>query len=406
MVFASGAPNAPPATATPADRTIVCSVLFLDIADYAHRPVAEQVALKERFNDRIATAIRPLPPDSRIILDTDNGAAITFLGAATDALRVALMLREVFDREGSGDASCVRMGLNVGPVRSTRDANGQPAIVGDGIDVAERIMAFAAAGQILASRAFMDRIVTAAPRHRSLFTPQGVRTDSLVRAHEVLEVGPAPASIVTDRPTATTTAFTAHRRDWFWNHRIAWVVAGVSSLALTLVVLVGRIPPTDPAASAATASTPTPPPPATQGAVVELDNLLIDTLPDDAPSAGTAAPHAAAARIGTEAARPHPRAEPSVVARKPVTPPVVAPATAAPRAPAHAASEQATIALAVAPWGEVWINGVRIGVTPPLDVVELPPGRVELEIRNGSLPAYAEVINVTPGQRLRVKHRF
>ena len=405
MAFASGAPTAPPATAAPVDRTIVCSVLFLDIADYARRPVAEQIALKEHFNERIATAIRPLPPDSRIILDTDNGAAITFLGAATDALRVALMLREAFDHERSGDASCIRMGLNVGPVRSTRDANGQPAIVGDGIDVAERIMAFAAAGQILVSRAFMDRIVSAAPRHRSLFTNQGMRTDSLVRAHEVLEIGPALASIVTDRPTATTVPGTAHRRDWLWNHRIAWVAAGVSTLALAMVVLVGRIQPTDPAAAPSTATavpTPTPHAPVTQGAVVELDSLLIDTLPDDPPSAETAVTHPAAARIGTDAARPPPRAEPSVATPKPVA----APATAAPRAPVHAASEKATIALAVAPWGEVWINGARIGVTPPLDVVEVPPGRVELQIRNGSLPVHAEVINVTPGQRLRVKHRF
>jgi hypothetical protein len=31
-------------------RTLVCSILFLDIAEYSRRDVTEQVRLKQRFN--------------------------------------------------------------------------------------------------------------------------------------------------------------------------------------------------------------------------------------------------------------------------------------------------------------------------------------------------------------------
>ena len=44
-----------------------------------------------------------------------------------------------------------RIGLNLGPVRLVRDLNGRPNIIGDGINVAQRVMAFADAGQILVS---------------------------------------------------------------------------------------------------------------------------------------------------------------------------------------------------------------------------------------------------------------
>src|SRR2546429_6499521 len=38
------------------NRTFICSVLFLDIVDYSLRSVAEQIALKERFNAEIGRA--------------------------------------------------------------------------------------------------------------------------------------------------------------------------------------------------------------------------------------------------------------------------------------------------------------------------------------------------------------
>ena len=68
-----------------AGRTLVCSVLFLDIADYSQKPVAEQLQLKQAFNQALAVALEHVAARDRVILDTGDGAAITFMGDPEDA---------------------------------------------------------------------------------------------------------------------------------------------------------------------------------------------------------------------------------------------------------------------------------------------------------------------------------
>ena len=125
-----------------ASRTFICSVLFLDIVGYSRKPVAEQIRLKDRFNVLIATAIREIAPADRIILDTGDGVAISFLGDPEDALFVAMSLRDAFAPDPDEPPEVpARIGLNLGPVRLVRDLNGRPNIIGDGINVAQRVMA-------------------------------------------------------------------------------------------------------------------------------------------------------------------------------------------------------------------------------------------------------------------------
>jgi len=83
-----------------ANKTIMCSVLFLDIVEYSKKPVSGQVALKDGFNAFLAAAIRDVPINDRIILDTGDGAAISFMGDVEDALKAALILREKLLSEG------------------------------------------------------------------------------------------------------------------------------------------------------------------------------------------------------------------------------------------------------------------------------------------------------------------
>src|SRR4030066_139381 len=62
------------------NKTIMCSVLFLDIVEYSKMSVSGQISLKDRFNSYLSAAIRDMPVADRIILDTGDGAAINFLG--------------------------------------------------------------------------------------------------------------------------------------------------------------------------------------------------------------------------------------------------------------------------------------------------------------------------------------
>ena len=83
------------------NRTFICSVVFLDIVDYSQQPVDEQIQLKSRFNVILSEAIKDVAVNDRIILDTGDGAAISFLGDPEDALFVALSIRDAIISEGS-----------------------------------------------------------------------------------------------------------------------------------------------------------------------------------------------------------------------------------------------------------------------------------------------------------------
>jgi hypothetical protein len=173
------------------NKTIMCSVFFLDIVEYSKKSVAGQISLKDRFNSYLSAAIRDVPMTDRIILDTGDGAAINFLGDVEDALKAALSLRESLLAEDPNvePPLLVRMGINLGPVRLVRDINGQPNIVGDGINVAQRVMGFADAAQILVSRSYYDAVSRLSPQYAGMFHYQGSRTDKHVREHEVYAIG-------------------------------------------------------------------------------------------------------------------------------------------------------------------------------------------------------------------------
>src|SRR5688572_7684729 len=162
-------------------RTLVTSVLFLDIVGYSKKSVAEQMAVKKVFNEALGKALKPIPPQERVILDTGDGAAVTFLGNPEDALFAGLMLQHA-------KTAPIRIGINLGPVRVVKDLNGQTNILGDGINVGQRVMSFADEGQLLVSRSFYEVVSRLSDQYENLFDHIGERTDKHVRAHEVYSV--------------------------------------------------------------------------------------------------------------------------------------------------------------------------------------------------------------------------
>jgi len=166
-------------------RTLIASVLFLDIAGYSRLGVTEQIRLKQNFNDVLSAALQDTEARERVVIDTGDGAAVAFLGNPERALFAALA---VFDKFGELP---VRMGINMGPVHVSRDINGQENVIGDGINVAQRIMSFAGAGQLFVSRTFYDVVQLLSGEYASMFQAVGGRTDKHARTHEVFAVNPA-----------------------------------------------------------------------------------------------------------------------------------------------------------------------------------------------------------------------
>ena len=90
------------------------------------------------------------------------------------------------------------------------------------------------------------------------------------------------------------------------------------------------------------------------------------------------------------------------------------PAEAAPRAQESetvatapvSSQREATLNIVALPWAEVFVDGIRQGVTPPLRAIFLRPGKHRIELRNTSFPAHVQTVELKPGAELSITHRF
>jgi class 3 adenylate cyclase len=343
-------------------RTLVCSVLFLDIVEYSRKPVSEQLSLKQEFNRVLAQAVEQVASRDRIILDTGDGAAVCFMGDPEDALFAAMEMRD-----GSG-AVPMRLGVNLGPVRLVKDLNGQVNIIGDGINVAQRVMSFARPGQLMVSRSFYEVVSCLSRDYAKLFQHEGARTDKHVREHDVYSVvGGTPAG----RRFADTVARTLEgEAPGGWLARSGPLGVRRSALAtgmlLFLVLVAGGV------AARALLDQPAAPP--------EPVAAVQEAAPTPAPAASPKAESPQQKKAARLAERKAERAE--------------------------KVAAMARVELAVAPWGEILVDGKSRGVSPPLRFVELAPGAHTVEIRNSTFPAHVEKVAVKAGETARIRHRF
>jgi hypothetical protein len=75
-------------------------------------------------------------------------------------------------------------------------------------------------------------------------------------------------------------------------------------------------------------------------------------------------------------------------------------------APVVAAAATGIVAIAIAPWGRVEVDGALAGIAPPLNQLTLSEGRHQIVVRNEDFPAYSVSVNVTPGQPVSLRHSF
>ena len=391
-------------------KTIVCSVLFLDIVEYSRKSVSGQIALKDRFNTFLSAALRDVPIDDRIILDTGDGAVISFLGDVEDALKAALVMRESVLGTGTtlDPPLMVRMGINLGPVRLVRDINGLPNIVGDGINVAQRVMGFSDPGQILVSRSYYEAVSRLSHEYGGMFHYEGARTDKHVREHEVYAIGYPGEFTATQQRLAIGSNRNALTRVGRWlgqagfycriaMHRLEILaqrvrmlfrnaspqqraiyaaVAGVTLLVLIVVVSKtgGRSPVSpSPVASQKQAT-------ASKSAAAE------SRKPDESEKSGD---------------KPIVKQEKAEDLRK-----KSARIRTIEETTAINSGEPAKVMLAVMPWGEIYLDGRIQGVSPPLTELQVVPGSHEIEIRNTTFRPYREVFRVKPGGTIKIKHKF
>ena len=389
------------------NRTFICSVAFLDIIEYSKKGVTSQIALKEQLNRVLGDALKGVAASDRIILDTGDGAAISFVGDPEQALFVSLMLREAVEqrRPGVTDELNVRIGINLGPVKLIKDLNGQANIVGDGINVAQRIMSFAEPNQVLVSRSYYEVVSCLSDAYSKMFHYEGSRTDKHVREHEVYAVGDSAGDlrqsieaaqakaaglqiasitkVMVDRLANLTLRV---RGGLYVRPRLSTGLAVAAILALAIGIRATREKPVQ------IAQAPAPPAPVKVAPPAKVEKI--------APPAPVAAPKP-----------PEPKVQAKAPEEKPAPPrkekALEKPSKRAENAPRPAPSgPPGIVMLAVAPWGEVIVDGKNLGVSPPLQELQLSPGRHRIEVRNTSFAPHIQIVEVKSGERIRIRHRF
>ena len=66
----------------------------------------------------------------------------------------------------------------------------------------------------------------------------------------------------------------------------------------------------------------------------------------------------------------------------------------------------AQLTLAIRPWGVVYVNGKKKGLSPPMKELMLPPGQYTVEIRNEKFQPHRESIELRKGIVTRITHSF
>ncbi len=383
-------PSPPP---PPAGRRVTCPVLWVHLHGYAEAGVHDQVKLRESLHAAAAAALEPVPAADRIVLETDTGMAVCFLGGAALA---AASARTLLEASSATPDLQPAVGLSIGPVAVLDDGDTAPRLIGDGVVVAERITAFAAPGQVVTTREFADAVTPVKSIATRLFAPLGTRTDAQLRSHDLLVLKTEGADTLRRLATSASSSGSAgiHRHRWAAG-------AALAAVAVLIAVLAGGhrtpapVPREAPVATAAPPKVPEPPvvtaPPSPPEVVT-----VAEAAPEPAPARREKREATAAAVAKPAAAKPRAETRGKEAAK----------AVPAKPLPAAAPAAKSIIGLAVSPWGEVLINGRRAGVSPPLTMVEVDSGRVTIEVRNGDSSPFTQILDLAPGEEVRIKHRF
>jgi serine/threonine protein kinase len=141
------------------DEPVDGHVLFMDLVGFTQNPMAEQRRLANKLREIVNKApTYALAKSSRMVkpLDTGDGMALVFfqkpMAAVNCALEIASSLQHNPDVK-------LRMGLHSGPIYKDRDINENMKIVGNGINLAERVMSPGDAGHILVSLSVASNLI-------------------------------------------------------------------------------------------------------------------------------------------------------------------------------------------------------------------------------------------------------
>jgi hypothetical protein len=429
-------------------RNVICCLLALEIADYDTKPVFEQIRSTQNFRQLLSDATAHAAPHDLVLMLREDGALLSFLADPEECFATALAIREATLTQARYGDLPLRIGINLGKAQIAEDEFGNPYLSGEGRQDADRLMRQGPPRQISVARQFVELLSRTAPELAALLEYQGLYSDTVGPRLCLYQVsapkGPGsenppeqPSTIplslsLIDSQTLSALARTTGpaqsgavsrnslRRSWL-GYALLPLLAGaaLAILSNSLHVEGPAFRPVDPVAAAtpqttrpeAAASSPVlvAPREMTRFGVTAPVVLAIDLKRPPSAASIRSKPSkgpAWAARPTDESApltlqkidTPERRLDPKRTAS--------AEGLELNRGASVHGARAATLILAVKPWGEVYVDGTKIGVTPPLKRLELAPGPRLITVTNSFLPRYQARLTVEPGARVTVAHDF
>ena len=127
--------------------------MLLDVAVAPGEPHPAPAALKKHVHGLLSKALRGLPAESRMAVESGSGAVVCFVGDPEDGINVALRLCEQVTQHHE-DKLSIRVALNLGTVQVAIGPQEQLQIAGEGIQHAVEVRDRAGPNELLLSHSY------------------------------------------------------------------------------------------------------------------------------------------------------------------------------------------------------------------------------------------------------------
>ncbi|HTO43198.1 MAG TPA: hypothetical protein VML56_03905 [Burkholderiales bacterium] len=409
--------------------------MVLEIADYEAKPVFDQIRLTQHLRQVLSDTTAHTATDDVVSIVREQGAVLSFLADPEECFTTALAIREAMLNHQCYRDLLLRIGINLGSIELARDEFGHAYVSGAGRRDAERVMRQGPPRQISVTRPFFEVLSRAAPELAGTLEYQGIFSDTLGPALGVYRLsvpagaeahGPAgarqpiadllsqpapllsPANPGRSRSAAQPATSEARGRRPQLRYVLVPLLLGVAVLASSsrLRVEVAAWMPVPQLAVAVTE---------TSMPRVGMQDSGVSPSPSDGVASvqplASGLPDAAAEKPARRALRlarrgPDPAPASSRAVRPELSREQERTIEATAEAQPASVSDSATLVLAVKPWGEVYVDGTKVGVTPPLKRFQVAPGLRVITIKNSALPEYRVRLNVTREAQVTIAHDF
>lgn len=387
----------------PKEQSFIASVLFAEITGYDDYPVFEQIQYTTHMRQLLDRAVAQANRCDLLIIDREESVVVLFPGDPTDCFRLAQQLSEIL----STDKTCfnlpLHVGVNLGPVTLSKNEFSVSQVSGAGVEDAARTARAGLLREVLISRSYYAVFARISKEYGSLQYREFI-SDDFDESFAIYQIASPTISPVTppvSNPPALDVLAPAAGRGLRWRYAAVSALVAVGTFgiyqgqrsdtqptlpsSITIATQLDGGEKSDALSTQSAAIVAVEPIPATANAQESVE-----------PISESPAPAEIAAAVNFHHAIPSSAsADPKAQRSQPVK-----------RVAGAAVTKTATVRLAIKPWGEVYVDGKKVGVTPPLRKIKVSAGKRRITVRNADFSPYQATIDIQPQSLLQISHRF